>query len=173
MQYLWDETGKQYLDAIAGIVTVSVGHCHPKITQLVREQVGRLVHTTTIYLHPTVALYARELAGRMPAGSELKSTYFTSSGSEANDLATMMARLYTGNYEIIAVRNAYHGGSQGALALTAHGAWNYPLPRPGGVLRAACGYCYRHIHTLIITEGEKGCKKIEVPRYHPTRENRL
>ncbi|HEV3203347.1 MAG TPA: aminotransferase class III-fold pyridoxal phosphate-dependent enzyme, partial [Gemmataceae bacterium] len=53
MQYLWDETGKQYLDGFAGIVTVSVGHCHPKIVQKVRDQVGKLQHTTTIYLHPT------------------------------------------------------------------------------------------------------------------------
>src|ERR1700744_3595761 len=55
MQYLWDETGKQYLDAFAGIVTVSVGHCHPTIVEKVRAQVGRLQHVTTIYLHPTIA----------------------------------------------------------------------------------------------------------------------
>jgi alanine-glyoxylate transaminase/(R)-3-amino-2-methylpropionate-pyruvate transaminase len=72
MQYLWDEKGKRYLDGIAGIVSVSVGHCHPKITERVREQVGKLVHTTTIYLHPTIAVYARELARRMPDGSDLK-----------------------------------------------------------------------------------------------------
>src|SRR6266700_7979092 len=54
MQYLWDETGKQYLDGFAGIVSVSVGHCHPKIVEKVREQVGKLQHTTTIYLHPTI-----------------------------------------------------------------------------------------------------------------------
>jgi alanine-glyoxylate transaminase / (R)-3-amino-2-methylpropionate-pyruvate transaminase len=48
MQYVWDETGKQYLDAFAGIVTVSVGHCHPKVVEKVREQVGRLQHPTTI-----------------------------------------------------------------------------------------------------------------------------
>ncbi len=52
MQYLWDETGRRYLDAIAGIVTVSVGHCHPKVVERVREQVGRLQHTTTLYIHP-------------------------------------------------------------------------------------------------------------------------
>ena len=68
MQYLFDETGRQYLDAIAGIVTVSVGHCHPKITERVRAQIGRLVHTTTVYLHPTIVQYARELARRMPEG---------------------------------------------------------------------------------------------------------
>src|SRR4051794_12294472 len=58
MQYLWDETGKQYLDGFAGIVTVSVGHCHPTVVEKVREQVGTLQHTTTIYLHPTAALFA-------------------------------------------------------------------------------------------------------------------
>ena len=72
MQYLWDEKGKRYLDGIAGIVTVSVGHCHPKITERVREQVGKLVHTTTIYLNPNIVQYARELAKRMPEGSGLK-----------------------------------------------------------------------------------------------------
>src|SRR3954471_16500617 len=61
MQYLWDETGKRYLDGFAGIVTVSVGHCHPKVIEKVREQVGRLQHTTTIYLHPTIAQLGQRL----------------------------------------------------------------------------------------------------------------
>src|SRR5262245_38353316 len=92
MQYLWDEQGRQYLDAIAGIVTVSVGHCHPRIVERVREQVGRLQHTTTIYLHPTIAELGRKMAEHMPAGSGLTVSYFTNSGSEANELATLMAR---------------------------------------------------------------------------------
>ena len=143
MQYLWDETGKQYLDAIAGIVTVSVGHCHPKITERIREQVGKLVHTTTIYLHPTIALYGQELARRMPDGSGLEVSYFTSSGSEANDLAILMARLHTGRHEVLALRNAYHGGSQSTLALTAVGTWKYPVAAPVGVKHIPAGYCYR------------------------------
>lgn len=143
MQYLWDETGKQYLDAIAGIVTVSVGHCHPKITERVRAQVGKLVHTTTIYLHPTIAIYARELARRMPKGSDLEISYFTSSGSEANDLALLMARLHTGRHEVLALRNAYHGGSQSTMALTAVGTWKYPVAAPAGVKHIPAGYCYR------------------------------
>src|SRR5262249_55545453 len=65
MQYVWDETGKQYLDAFAGIVTVSVGHCHPHVVARVREQVGRLQHTTTIYLHPAAGLLAQKLAEQM------------------------------------------------------------------------------------------------------------
>src|SRR6266478_2128224 len=97
MQYLWDETGKQYLDAFAGIVTVSVGHCHPTIVEKVREQVGRLQHTTTIYLHPAAALFGKKLAEHMPAGSDLSVSYFTNSGSEANEVAILMARETTGH----------------------------------------------------------------------------
>jgi alanine-glyoxylate transaminase/(R)-3-amino-2-methylpropionate-pyruvate transaminase len=89
MQYVWDETGKQYLDAFAGIVTVSVGHCHPKVVEKVREQVGRLQHTTTIYLHPEIARFGQKLAEHMPEGSGLSVSYFTNSGSEANEIALL------------------------------------------------------------------------------------
>ena len=109
MQYLWDDAGKQYLDAFAGIVTVSVGHCHPAIVEKVRDQVGRLQHTTTIYLHPTAPLFARKLAEHMPGGSGLSVSYFTNSGSEANELAVLMAREFTGNSDVISLRNGYHG----------------------------------------------------------------
>ena len=98
MQYVWDETGKQYLDAFAGIVTVSVGHCHPKVVEKVREQVGRLQHTTTIYLHPTIGQLGKKLAEHMPAGSGLSVSYFTNSGSEANEIAILSAREFTGNH---------------------------------------------------------------------------
>ena len=68
-----------------------------------------LQHSTTIYLHPNIAEYAQKLAAKMPG--ELKVCYFVNSGSEANDRALLMARSYTGNYDVIALRNAYHGGS--------------------------------------------------------------
>src|SRR5438046_10723286 len=68
MQYVWDETGKRYLDAFAGIVTVSVGHCHPYVVEKVREQVGRLQHTTTIYLHSKIRLFGTKLAYHIPVG---------------------------------------------------------------------------------------------------------
>ncbi len=143
MQYLWDDTGRQYLDAIAGIVTVSVGHCHPKIVERVREQVGKLCHTTTIYLHPTIGQFGKRLAEHFPAGSGLSSTYFTNSGSEANDIAVLMARLHTGNFEVISLRNGYHGGSQSCMGLTAHSTWKYPVPHAFGVKHGTPGYCYR------------------------------
>src|SRR5881398_2238108 len=71
MQYLFDETGRRYLDALAGIVTVSVGHCHPHVVEKVREQVGKLQHVTTIYLHPTIGQFGKKLAEHMPDGSNL------------------------------------------------------------------------------------------------------
>jgi alanine-glyoxylate transaminase/(R)-3-amino-2-methylpropionate-pyruvate transaminase len=143
MQYLWDETGKQYLDGFAGIVTVSVGHCHPRIVEKVREQVGKLQHTTTIYLHPAAAQLGEALAAHMPADSGLSVSYFTSSGSEANEIALLSAREFTGHTEVIALRNGYHGGTSGAMGLTAHGTWKFPSNATIGVKHGTPGYCYR------------------------------
>lgn len=143
MQYLWDETGRQYLDAFAGIVTVSVGHCHPKVAAKVTEQLGRLQHTTTIYLHPTIGQYGKKMAEHMPAGSELSVSYFTNSGSEANEIAILSAREFTGNTDVISLRNAYHGGTQAAMSLTAHGTWKFKSSPSIGVKNATPGYCYR------------------------------
>jgi alanine-glyoxylate transaminase/(R)-3-amino-2-methylpropionate-pyruvate transaminase len=136
MQYLFDESGRRYLDLFAGIVTVSCGHCHPKVLRRVQEQTATLQHATTIYLHPNLALLAQKLASKMPAGLDV--TYFVNSGSEANDLAITMARLFTGNSDVIAVRNAYHGGSPSSLGLTSHHTWKFPLPGQAGVHHAPC-----------------------------------
>jgi alanine-glyoxylate transaminase/(R)-3-amino-2-methylpropionate-pyruvate transaminase len=126
MQYLFDETGRRYLDLFAGIVTVSCGHCHPKVLSRVQEQIVTIQHTTTIYLHPNMPRLAQKLASKMPPGLDV--TYFVNSGSEANDLAVTMARLYTGNLDVIAVRNAYHGGSPSSMGMTSHHTWKYPVP---------------------------------------------
>jgi alanine-glyoxylate transaminase/(R)-3-amino-2-methylpropionate-pyruvate transaminase len=115
----------------AGIVTVSCGHCHPKITKAIHEQVDTIQHTTTIYLHPNFPALAKKLASKMPKGLDV--TYFTNSGSEANDLAIAMSRLFTGNNDVIALRNAYHGGSPSAMGLTSHHTWKYPIPQNVGV----------------------------------------
>lgn len=143
MQYLWDETGKRYLDGFAGIVSVSVGHCHPEIVAKVREQVGTLQHATTIYLHPAIGELGRRLAGHMPADSGLSVSYFTSSGSEANEIAVLSAREFTGNADVISLRNGYHGGTQGAMALTAVGTWKFKSSPTANVKHATPGYCYR------------------------------
>src|SRR5436190_6642589 len=72
-QYVWDEKGRRYLDGIAGIVTVSVGHCHPYVVAAANAQNERLQHTTTIYLHPNISEYATALAAKMPG--DLKVCY--------------------------------------------------------------------------------------------------
>jgi len=140
-QYVWDETGKRYLDGLGGIVTVSVGHCHPKVVAAANEQTARLQHSTTIYLQPNVAEYAAALAAKMPG--DLKVCYFVNSGSEANDLALLMARAYTGNYDVIALRNAYHGGNAAGMSVTAHSTWKFNVPHSFGVHHAQSPYPYR------------------------------
>ena len=141
MQYLWDEHGRRYLDALGGIVTVSVGHCHPDVVDVARKQNETLQHSTTIYLHPNIAEYAQALAAKMPG--DLKVCYFVNSGSEANDLALLMARAYTGNYDVIALRNAYHGGNAATMGLTAHRTWKFNVPHSFGVHHAVTPDPYR------------------------------
>ena len=142
MQWLWDETGRRYLDMFAGIATVSCGHAHPKVVARVNAQNATLQHATTIYLHPNLPLLARRLAEKLPPGLEV--TYFVNSGSEANDLAVMMARLYTGHADVIALRNGYHGGSPSAMGLTSLHTWKHPVPGAGpNVHHAVCPDPYR------------------------------
>jgi alanine-glyoxylate transaminase/(R)-3-amino-2-methylpropionate-pyruvate transaminase len=141
MQYVWDETGRRYLDALGGIVTISVGHCHPEVVEAARKQNELLQHSTTIYLHPNIGAYAEKLAAKMPG--DLKVCYFVNSGSEATDLALLMARAYTGNYDMIALRNAYHGGNASGMGLTAHRTWKFNVPHSFGVHHALAPDPYR------------------------------
>lgn len=141
MQWLFDEAGRRYLDMFAGIVTVSCGHCHPKVTAAIKGQVDTLQHSTTIYLHPGMPALAKKLASKMPTGLDV--TYFVNSGSEANDLAIQMARLYTGNNDVIALRNAYHGASPSANTLTSHNTWKYPVNVSSGIHHAVNPDPYR------------------------------
>ena len=154
MQYLYDEKGRRFLDGFGGIVTISVGHCHPYVMQKAREQLETLQHTTTIYYHPTVAEYAKMLAEKMPG--DLSVCYFVNSGSEANDLAMLMARLYTGNFDLIALRNAYHGGSFSTMGLTAHSTWKHNYAHNFGVHHAIAADPYRGLWSM--DDPEAGAK---------------
>src|SRR5580698_3563853 len=140
-QYIFDEKGRRYLDGLGGIVTVSVGHCHPQVVEAIRRQNETLQHSTTIYLHPNIAEYAEKLASKMPG--DLKVCYFVNSGSEANDLALLMARAYTGNFDVIALRNCYHGGNMSAMGLTSHSTWKFNVPHSFGVHHAMTPDPYR------------------------------
>jgi alanine-glyoxylate transaminase/(R)-3-amino-2-methylpropionate-pyruvate transaminase len=141
MQYIWDDQGKRYLDGLGGIVTISVGHCHPHVVAAATKQNEVLQHSTTIYLHPNVGAFAEKLASKLPG--DLKVCYFVNSGSEANDLALLMARASTGNYDMIALRNAYHGGNASGMGVTAHSTWKYNVPHSFGVHHAIAPYPYR------------------------------
>src|SRR3972149_2673405 len=115
-QYVYDLEGRQYLDFLGGIVTISVGHSNEKVTAKIKAQVDRVQHTSTLF--PTEAIVA--LAERMAqiAPGKLQKCYFTNSGTEANEVAVLTARMATGNYEILALRHGYSGHSNLAKSLT-------------------------------------------------------
>jgi alanine-glyoxylate transaminase/(R)-3-amino-2-methylpropionate-pyruvate transaminase len=140
-QYLFDERGRRYLDGLGGIVTVSVGHCHPHVVEAIRKQNETLQHSTTIYLHPNIVEFGQKLASKMPG--DLKVCYFVNSGSEANDLALLMARAYTGNFDVIALRNSYHGGNASGMSMTSHYTWKFNVPHSFGVQHAMVPDPYR------------------------------
>ncbi|XP_065915308.1 alanine--glyoxylate aminotransferase 2, mitochondrial-like [Dysidea avara] len=135
MQWLFDHEGRRYLDMFGGIVTVSVGHCHPKVTAAAKDQLSKLWHTTHIYMHPQVHDFAEKLTSHLPG--DLKVVYFTNSGSEANDLAILMARVHTGAFDIISLRNAYHGASPYTMGLTSLSTFSYPLANGFGCHQTA------------------------------------
>jgi 4-aminobutyrate aminotransferase-like enzyme len=141
MQYLWDVDGKKYLDFFGGIVTVSVGHCNPRVTSKIKEQVDKLQHGSTVFPNEAIVAIAEKLAQITPG--EISKTYFTNSGTEANETAIQLARTFTGNYEIVALRHGYSGRSQLAQGLTGHAPWRRSLPGTFGVTHAINPYCYR------------------------------
>ena len=140
-QYVWDADGNQYLDFFGGIVTVSVGHCNDQVNAKVHRQLDTLQHVSTVFAtEPQVAL-AKKIASISPDGKLTKS-FFTNSGTEANETAILTARCYTGNTEIVALRHSYHGRSSLTMGLTGQGAWKLG-PSVPGVVHAHNAYCYR------------------------------
>ncbi|MGE0008638.1 MAG: aspartate aminotransferase family protein [Parvibaculaceae bacterium] len=135
-QYLWDETGKRYLDLLGMNVCISVGHAHPTVTRAVEEQIRALQHCTTMFYHPVPAHFAEELAARMPEGQDWV-VHFTNSGAEAIDLALVMAQTFTGNIDMLALRNAYHGATIGAQSLTGISGFRHSIPLLGGIHHVA------------------------------------
>jgi 4-aminobutyrate aminotransferase-like enzyme len=105
-QYCYDEEGKRYLDAYSNVC--HVGYCHDHVIDAATEQMKTIVSNTR-YVHPTLGDYASKLVAKMPKDSNLSVCYFTNSGSEANDLAIRLARVYTRQKYIFALENAYHG----------------------------------------------------------------
>jgi len=107
---LWDENGDEYLDAVAGIAVCALGHCHPDVTAVLREQAGVLVHTSNLYrIEPQEAL-----ANRLAEASGMERAFFCNSGAEANECALKIARLHAARKnitspEVLVVEGAFHG----------------------------------------------------------------
>jgi 4-aminobutyrate aminotransferase len=141
-QFVYDVDGREYLDFFGGIVTISVGHCNDEVNAKVRAQVDTLQHVSTVFANEPQAALARRIAQITPAAAARKS-FFTNSGTEANEVAVLAARCYTGSQEIIALRHSYHGRSATALALSGQSAWRLGQPAPPGVVHAHNAYCYR------------------------------
>jgi len=140
-QYVWDADGKQYLDFLGGIVTVSVGHCNQQVNDQVKRQMDTLQHVSTVFANEPQAALAKKVAELSP-GRQLTKSFFTNSGTEANETAILAARCYTGSTEIVALRHSYHGRSAQAMTLSGQGAWRLG-PSQAGVIHAHNAYCYR------------------------------
>src|SRR5271154_835888 len=155
-QFVWDIDGNQYLDFFGGIVTVSVGHCNDDVNRKVHAQMDRLQHVSTVFVNEPQAALARKLAQITPGGKLTKS-FFTSSGTEANETAILAARCYTGSTEIVALRYAYHGRSSLAMGLTAQSNWRLGPVTQAGIVHAVNAYCYRCPYGLTYPSCEVRC----------------
>jgi 4-aminobutyrate aminotransferase-like enzyme len=140
MQHVWDVEGKRYLDFFGGIVTVGVGHANPRVNRPVKAQMDKLGHTSTLYPHQAMVELAEKIAQITPG--RLEKSFFTTSGTDANETAIDSARMHTGNLEIIALRHSYSGRSSLTKSLTGISAWRKASYQVG-IVHAMNPYCYR------------------------------
>ncbi len=158
MQYVFDDRGKKYLDAFSAVVTISVGHCHPDIVPKIQKQVGELQHMTTLYHHPALALYSKKMAEvAKKANPDLGVSFFTNAGCEANELAALLAKNYTGRTEFISLRHSFHGRTLMAMSLTAQSVWRHSTPYVFGVYHAPSNYTYRRPAGMTPSQYAKQC----------------
>ncbi|MGA2600068.1 MAG: aspartate aminotransferase family protein [Bryobacteraceae bacterium] len=141
-QYVWDADGNQYLDFFGGIVTISVGHCNDEVNRKLHAQIDTLQHVSTVFANEPQAALATKIASITPNGKLTKS-FFTNSGTEANETAILAARCYTGASEIVALRYSYHGRSALAMTLTGQASWRLGGVTAPGIVHAVNAYCYR------------------------------
>jgi len=154
-QYVWDADGHQYLDFLGGIVTVSVGHCNSQVTAKIHQQLDTLQHVSTLFANEPQAALAKKIASLTPGG-QLTKSFFTNSGTEANETAILTARCYTGSEQIVALRHSYHGRSAMAMTLTGQGVWRLG-PSQAGIVHAHNAYCYRCPFGLTYPDCEVRC----------------
>lgn len=155
--YVWDEQGHQYLDCFGGVLTTSVGHVHPHVTEAIIDQVQKISHTSTLYANAPQSQLAAKLAEITPG--QLQKSFFTNSGTEADETATMAAKLYTGRHEIITLRHSYSGRSAAAQAAGGHATWKQLPAQVPGYFHAPAPYCYRCPFKLTYPECDVACAR--------------
>lgn len=141
MQYLFDSEGRKYLDCFAGVSVINCGHCNPEINAEVVKQVQSLQHVCNTYLTENFVNLAEKLAEVTPG--DLQKTFFCSTGTEANEGALLLASIYTGKDEFIALRNGLHGRTKLTMSLTGIQMWRTDPHPCGGIHFAPNAYCYR------------------------------
>ncbi|MFY9140505.1 MAG: aspartate aminotransferase family protein [Thermacetogeniaceae bacterium] len=140
-QYLYDSTGKKYLDFYAGVSVINAGHCHPEITERICQQVKTLQHVCNIYLTQPMLELAEKLAQITPG--RLKKSFFCNSGTEANEGAILLAKIATGRSELLALEGGLHGRTYLTMSLTGMRFWRTDPTPAGGISFAPNAYCYR------------------------------
>ena len=139
--YVEDVRGTKYLDFFGGILTVSLGHCQDQVVDAVQKQMAELGHTSTLYATQNQVDVAEIMAKISPG--DLKKSFFTSSGTEADETALLLAKIHTGQTEIIALRHCYSGRSLMAINLTAHSNWRLQGSQVPGIKHGMSPNCYR------------------------------
>jgi 4-aminobutyrate aminotransferase len=153
--HVWDDQDNKYLDCFGGVLTVCVGHNNPKVTQAIINQVKSIQHTSTLYANKPQSDLAEKLYQITPGN--LKKSFFTNSGTEADDTAVHAAKLATGRHEIVVLRHSYSGRSASSLSAMGHAPWR-PLPaQVAGFVHAAAPYCYRCPFKLTYPECGLAC----------------
>ena len=140
-EHVWDEQGNKYLDCFGGVLTVSVGHANPEVNKAWIDQVNSIAHTSTLYANKPQSDLAEKLAEISPG--KLKKSFFTNSGTEADDTAVLAAKLATGHNEIVVLRHSYAGRSATALSSIGHSNWKPTASQVAGFVHAHAPYCYR------------------------------
>jgi len=153
--HVWDDQDNKYLDCFGGVLTVCVGHNNPKVTEAIINQVKSIQHTSTLYANKPQSDLAEKLYQITPGN--LKKSFFTNSGTEADDTAVHAAKLATGRHEIVVLRHSYSGRSASSLSAMGHAPWR-PLPaQVAGFVHAAAPYCYRCPFKLTYPECGLAC----------------
>ena len=139
--FVYDVEGREYLDFFGGILTISVGHCHEKVTKAIQEQTQKLQHISTLYPTEQLVRLAEKLAQITPG--RLQKSFFTNSGTEANETAVLVAQLHTRCQDVIALRHSYSGRTQLAMSLSGHYAWRLTPTPSSAIHHIPNAYCYR------------------------------